>query len=98
MHRNSRTRRAPGSESEVFESILIAETACQIGRGNLLAVVDRPAIQPCGRCPVSQSPNRPWAGLSERPIIGDMNFRSVEVLIGGFRIWGEETCLRQRQV
>lgn len=73
-----------GSEVELFESILIAETARQIGRGNLPAVVDKPAIQPHGGWPVSQCPNRPWAGLSERPIIGYMNFRFVEVLIGGF--------------
>jgi hypothetical protein len=83
---------------ELFESVLIAETACQIGRGNLLAVVDRPAIQPRGRCPVSQSPNRPWAGLSERPVICGMNFRFFEVLIGGFRMRGEETCLRHWKV
>jgi hypothetical protein len=83
---------------ELFESILIAETACQIGRGNLPAVVDRPAIQPRGGCRVSQSSDRPWAGLSERPIIGDMNFRFVQVLIGGFRMWEEETRLTQRQV
>lgn len=31
---------------ELFESILIAETARQIGRGNLPAIMEGPAIRP----------------------------------------------------
>lgn len=69
---------------ELFESILIAETAPSDW-----------AWESSSGCGQTCNPASRWmssvsiselslAGLSERPIIGYMNFRFVEVLIGGF--------------
>jgi len=60
---------------ELFESILIAETAPSDWAWE--------SSSGCGQT-CNPASELSLAGLSERPIIGYMNFRFVEVLIGGF--------------